>query len=217
MVVINRLGSGGRLISSVYSTNVEEIKILGYKERLLSTERKKMNKMNFPEFGSHLSLRISIAIAIILGFQLSLSKKASQTNEYVISAEKLNQSIQKWQFVPGSIADGESLKVTRDNQKQQIVLCGIDSPPPTQSSGIEARNYLRSLVTQGDGTIFVTPLGKDNQGNTVAELFVLIDERKAVLLNSQMIASGHALRLKTANCPNQKGLIIAEKAAQKRQ
>ena len=127
----------------------------------------------------------------------------------------IEESIQQWQFVPGLIADGESSKVARDNEKYQIKLCGIDSPDLKQPSGNEARDYLRLLVNKGDGTIFVTPVEEDKQGNVIAELFVLIDERKAMMLNSQMIASGYASRIKTSNCPNQKGLITAEKAAQK--
>ena len=173
-------------------------------------------KMNFSKLVNTLGFYIRMAIAIAVGFQLNFAKKAPQTNEYVTSAQNLNQSIQQWQFVPGSITNGESLKVARGKEKYQIKLCGIDSPPPTQPSGIEARDYLRSLVSKGDGTIFVTPVESDERGNVVAELFVLLGERKAVLLNSQMIAGGYVSRIKTANCPNQEGLIIAEKVVQKR-
>ena len=171
--------------------------------------------MNSLKLRNYLVWRISVAIAIVFSFQFGLFKKASEPKESIVSSKDLNQSIQKWQFVSGSITDGKSLKVARGKEEYSLKLCGIDSPTPTQPLGIEARDYLKSLVDKGDGTVFVTPIEEDKLGNVVAEVFVLIGDRKAMLLNSQMIASGYASRIKASNCPNQKGLIIAEKAASK--
>ena len=112
--------------------------------------------MNYLQRSKSWAWRIPIAIAIIFGFQFGLFDKVFQTDKYVlkdtsshiISAKNFNQSIQQWQFVPGSITDGESLQVARGTEKYQIVLCGINSPPSTQPLGIEARDYLKSFFSR---------------------------------------------------------------------
>jgi endonuclease YncB( thermonuclease family) len=46
---------------------------------------------------------------------------------------------------PGSVYDGDTLRVLCDRSELKIRMCGIDAPEKDQPGGIEARDYLRSL------------------------------------------------------------------------
>ena len=71
--------------------------------------------------------------------------------------------------------------------------------------------FINYESSKGGGTIFVTPVAIDKHGSTVAELFVLLGNKKALLLNSQMIADGYAWHEQkySRNCPSRKGLVLA--------
>ena len=79
---------------------------------------------------------------------------------------------EQWQVVPNSIYDGDTLRVKNGFQEMKVRFCGIDAPEKNQPLGIQARDYLRSLINKGDGSIIVVPVEKDRYGRTVAELFV---------------------------------------------
>lgn len=51
---------------------------------------------------------------------------------------------QQWRIKPGSIYDGDTLRVVRGNEELKIRFCGIDAPELKQPLGIESRDYLRS-------------------------------------------------------------------------
>jgi endonuclease YncB( thermonuclease family) len=55
-----------------------------------------------------------------------------------------NNYAEQWQIKPGSIHDGDTLRVVRGNEELKIRLCGIDAPEIKQPLGIESRDYLRS-------------------------------------------------------------------------
>ncbi|MEM8723285.1 MAG: hypothetical protein AAGE84_29030 [Cyanobacteria bacterium P01_G01_bin.39] len=50
----------------------------------------------------------------------------------------------QWQVKPGSIYDGDTLRVVRGNEELKIRFCGIDAPELKQPLGVESRDYLRS-------------------------------------------------------------------------
>ena len=76
------------------------------------------------------------------------------------------------QLVPGSIYDGDTLRVNLNGVETRIRLCGIDAPERDQPLGIAARDHLRSLINQGKGSIVVVPVKQDRYGRTVAELYI---------------------------------------------
>lgn len=97
-----------------------------------------------------------------------------------------------YQLVPGSVYDGDTLRVTDGVEEIKIRLCGIDAPERDMPMGLESRDHLRNLVAQGDGTIVVVPIETDRYGRIVAELFVPIKPDLELPVNAQMVADGMA-------------------------
>ncbi len=48
-----------------------------------------------------------------------------------------------YRLVPGSVYDGDTLRVTDGTQEIKIRLCGIDAPEKDQPMGVESRDHLR--------------------------------------------------------------------------
>ena len=142
-------------------------------------------------------------------------QQSTRPQKSIVAERDSDRYYQKWQLKEGSISDGKTLSVVRGNEELRLKLCGVNTPDKERKLGIESRNYLQSLVSRGGGTIFVTPVATDKHGSTIAELFVLLGNKKALLLNSQMIADGYARHDKdySGNCPSRKGLVIAENIA----
>ena len=138
----------------------------------------------------------------------------SQINA-AIDAAAGGQNTEWYQVVAGSIYDGDTLRVERGGQELKVRLCGIDAPEIEQPMGIEAREYLRSLVAQGDGSIGVVSIEKDRYERTVADLFVTVSAGEEIHLNSQMVMDGHAYHYEkySSSCPQPEVLVMAEKIA----
>ena len=112
-----------------------------------------------------------------------------------------------WLVVPGSVYDGDTLRVGLDGQELKIRLCGIDAPERNQELGIESRDYLRSLIAQNPHRkIIVVPVEEDRYGRTVAELFLWPDDDPAreININSAMLMAGMAYVYEryVDSCPN---------------
>lgn len=131
------------------------------------------------------------------------------------------QRSQVWQLVPGSIYDGDTLRVQRDGTEMKVRLCGIDAPEKDQPMGLAARDHLRSLIDQGDGSIIIVPVEQDRYGRTVAELFVQprpgqgYRPGEEIGVNSQMVLEGYAYHYAqySDNCPNGGAIAQAEAIA----
>lgn len=118
-------------------------------------------------------------------------------------------------LVPGSIHDGDTLRVTDGLKETKLSLCGIDAPEKDQLMGISARDHLRSLVAQGDGGQIITmPIEKDRYGRMIADIFVLAGEEE-IHVNSQMVMDGYAYHYEpySDSCPQPAVLIMAEDIA----
>ena len=81
--------------------------------------------------------------------------------------------------------------------------------------GVESRDYLRSLVELGDGSLLLVPIEKDRYGRTVAEVYVQDSEDTAINLNMQMIRDGYAWHYEkySGNCPTKNEFVLAEEIA----
>jgi endonuclease YncB( thermonuclease family) len=89
-------------------------------------------------------------------------------------------------IVPGSIHDGDTLRIRQGEKVTKVRFCGIDAPELAQPLGVESRDYLMRLV--GDGAVRVVTVEKDKYDRTVAELF-LADGRS---VNVEMVRAGMA-------------------------
>jgi micrococcal nuclease len=125
------------------------------------------------------------------------------------------QSSEHWQVKPGSIYDGDTLRVQRGTEEMKVRFCGIDAPEKQQALGTKARDYLRSLVARGDGSVVVVPVERDRYGRMVAELFIMLSGEREIHLNSEMVAAGMAFHYAqySGNCPNQRAIVMAEEMA----
>ena len=124
---------------------------------------------------------------------------------------------EEWKVKPGSIYDGDTLRLIDSDRELKIRLCGIDAPELKQPLGIESRNYLRSLIAKGDGTIYVLPIEKDRYERTVAELWIPIkpDFEQQIHLNTAMVEAGMAWHYSkySDKCKSAENLGWAEKIA----
>jgi endonuclease YncB( thermonuclease family) len=123
------------------------------------------------------------------------------------------------QLVPGSVYDGDTLRVTDGFRETKIRLCGIDAPEHDQAMGIASRDHLRSLLNQGNGAVIMVAADVDRYGRTVAELFVKKQSGNGeeIALNAQMVRDGYAYHYAqySDRCPN--GVILANLEAQAKQ
>jgi endonuclease YncB( thermonuclease family) len=145
--------------------------------------------------------------------QIPAGSPSPQTSEL---PETKPQTYEEWSLKPGSIYDGDTLRVVKGNEELKIRFCGIDAPEKDQELGIEARDHLRSLIELGNGELLLVPVEKDRYGRTVAEVYVQDSKNSAVNLNMQMIRDGYAWLYAqyVDNCPSKKQLEIAESLAQ---
>ena len=56
---------------------------------------------------------------------------------------------QVYRLVPGSVYDGDTLRVTDGAQEIKIRLCGIDAPEKEQPMGVESWDHLRFGFSSG--------------------------------------------------------------------
>lgn len=155
-----------------------------------------------------------LAIGLIL---LAIANKETINKNAIANLHRDDNNAEKWQVKPGSIHDGDTLRVIRDDEELKIRFCGIDAPELKQPLGIESRNYLRSLIHKSDGTIYVKPIEKDRYNRTVAELWIPIkpDYEQQIHLNTAMVEAGMAYHYQqySGNCESAENLGWAEKIA----
>ena len=166
--------------------------------------------MRFKTFLNGIVLFIGLGLAVYSQFD-----KNSQRSSNEPATVEPRQKLERWQLKPGSIYDGDTLRVVRDGEELKIRLCGIDSPELAQPLGIEARDYLRSLVELGNGELLLLPIEKDRYGRTVAEVYVQDSDEFAINLNMQMVRDGYAWLYAQYkdNCPTKNELVLAEELA----
>jgi micrococcal nuclease len=89
--------------------------------------------------------------------------------------------------------------------------------------GTESRDHLRSLISQGDGSVMVVAVEQDPYGRTVAELFITprpdlgYQPEEEIAVNAQMVVDGFAYHYArySGTCPN--GAMLADVEAEAQQ
>jgi endonuclease YncB( thermonuclease family) len=155
-----------------------------------------------------------LVLVAVIGKRETINNSTQKAIAKVIDRENYAE---KYTVKEGSIYDGDTLRVVRDNEELKIRLCGIDAPEKNQELGTESRDYLRSLIVQGDGTIYVLPIEEDRYGRTVAELWIPIkpDYEREIHLNTAMVEAGMAWHYQkySRKCESVKNLTWAENNA----
>ncbi len=98
---------------------------------------------------------------------------------------------------PWSVTDvisGDRFLVERKGQELEVKLCGISA-----SKG--AKEYLRSLISQGDGWVILDRVSKQ-EGLTVAEVFLQRHDEQEIHLNTEMLMDGTAILANYKAFPN---------------
>ena len=169
----------------------------------------------------------SLLIGLILVFAAVLTNRKtinssteramSSTSSVIANVLSKDNYAEQWRVKPGSIYDGDTLRVVRGDEELKIRFCGIDAPEIKQPLGIESRDYLRSLIAKSDGTIHVLPIEEDRYGRTVAELWIPIepDYEAEIHLNTAMVEAGMAYHYErySGNCESAENLGWAENIA----
>ena len=162
----------------------------------------------------------SLLIGLILVFIGVLGNRKTINNGIEKALSRVffkDNYAQQWRVKPGSIYDGDTLRVVRGTEELKIRICGIDAPELKQPLGIESRDYLRSLIAQGDGTIHVLPIETDRYDRTVAELWIPIklDYEAQIHLNTVMVEAGYAYHYQqySGSCVSSENLGWAEEIA----
>jgi len=97
-------------------------------------------------------------------------------------------SLPEYEVIPGSIHDGDTLRVrSPKGEVIKVRFACVDAPELKQPMGEEARNHLRSLVNRGGNKVKVQAITVDRYGRTVAQLW-----NNHGLIQSQMAIAGMA-------------------------
>ena len=89
-----------------------------------------------------------------------------------------------------NIVDGDTIDVTSVGR---IRLADIDCPESGESGGVEATQYISSLIYQKEVYVDVDDVsGTDPYGRVVAVIYVYYDDTRLKNVNKAMVAAGHA-------------------------
>ena len=98
-------------------------------------------------------------------------------------------------WIVTDVISGDRLMVERNEKELEIQLCGISA------KSNESKKYLRSLLAQGDGSVVLDRVSKQ-EGTTIAEVFMQITEQQEIHLNTEMLMGGQAKLADYKACPN---------------
>ncbi|MEN9871990.1 MAG: hypothetical protein RLZZ171_2982 [Cyanobacteriota bacterium] len=96
-------------------------------------------------------------ILVLIGVLANRKAINGSTEKAIANVLFKNNYAQQWrrsayplgQVKPGSVHDGDTLRVVRGSEEKKIRLCGIDAPELKMPLGIESRDYLRSVCPKG--------------------------------------------------------------------
>ena len=101
------------------------------------------------------------AIALII-YSLNSSKTVSQSQVSTLPTCDVK---------PGSVYDGDTLRVYCGGVESKIRFSCIDAPEIKQEGGIASRDHLRMLLNRAGNQVKVNAVDTDRYGRTVADLY----------------------------------------------
>jgi endonuclease YncB( thermonuclease family) len=115
------------------------------------------------------------SLPLLLGVG-AIAYSCTSTNSVEIIDSKLDyvDSLPVCDVVPGSVYDGDTIRVNCGTGETKIRFACIDAPEvkPSQSMGIESRDNLRKILDFAENKVRVDAITTDRYGRTVAELWV---------------------------------------------
>ena len=123
-------------------------------------------------------------------------------------------NFQTCDVVPGSVHDGDTIRVSCSGETKKIRFACIDAPELAQPMGTESRDYLRSLLNQAGDKIKLQPITTDKYGRTVAQLWITRSIGES-LLQSEMVSGGMAYPYDrySKDCPDWDAVTTVENRA----
>ena len=176
---------------------------------------------NFQKFINFLPI---IAIGALVWYSLQAPKTSRKTFSIPQSQSATIQipngepepdpaaPLAEYEVVPGSIHDGDTLRVrSPKGEVLKVRFACVDAPELKQPMGEEARNHLRSLVNRGGNKVKVQAITVDRYGRTVAQLW-----NNYGLIQSQMAIAGMAYGYDQykKDCPNWPAIESTQTQAQ---
>ncbi len=102
------------------------------------------------------------------------------------------------------VISGDRFIAERKGQELEVKLCGISA------KSNESKKYLRSLISQGNGWVILDRV-IDEDGITVAEVFVQRHDQQEIHLNTEMLMANKAILSNYKACPNAEYFELAVK------
>jgi endonuclease YncB( thermonuclease family) len=111
-----------------------------------------------------------------------------------------------WRVKPGSVHDGDTFRAIADvtNEEIKVRLACTDAPEIKQAGGIEARDYLRGILTD-NREIILAIADVDQYGRSVAEVYAKTNQPELeVGVNGEMVLAGmaHYYERHKRSCPD---------------
>lgn len=160
-----------------------------------------------------LPLGAIVIIGAIFFLNRDKAPVASNSNPQT-TTQTSTANLPEWRVVPGSVHDGDTIRVSNGTEELKIRFCGIDAPELSQPGGVEGREYLRKLLDDAGGKVKLDIVDTDRYGRQVAEVWAngSNDEQ---LINAVMVVAGQAYHYQqySGSCPNRASLVSTEEYA----
>lgn len=131
-----------------------------------------------------------------------------------------NDNVPEFKYKVLNVHDGDTIKVRSGNQNLNIRFACIDAPELKQPGGVEAKDYLKSLIQQSKGYVGLNIISKDRYDRTIAEVWVNLPSEdfpngSPNLVQSLLAATGkvYAYDQYKKDCPNWDGVKDSENYA----
>ena len=159
---------------------------------------------------------VLVGMSALTFAEMALYDPSSQQDSSSPQTENQNR---RWYYSleEDGIEDGNSLIITADNTEMRVKLCGINAPDLEEPLGIEAKEHLQILASQGRGRLIVISPSQPTPDQVAAvEVIVPLEQdNDEIHLNSRMLADGMA-RLKPeeiGSCAYKNQSTVAENLA----
>ena len=109
---------------------------------------------------------------LFLGIGFTLWEFSPKLSNSQILATTTNDEAPNFDYKVLSVHDGDTIKVKRGGQVLNVRFACIDAPELKQPGGVEARDYLKSLISRSGGVVGLNIISKDRYNRSVAEVWV---------------------------------------------